>query len=43
MVEAVLGLNGREVESAAELERLLDELRRRILHELAARHRVRLL
>lgn len=42
VVEVALQLSGREVDTAAELERLLDEVRRRILHELAAHHRVRL-
>jgi len=41
VVEVALDVSGREVESEAELERLLDEIRRRILHELAAHHRVR--
>ena len=42
VVEVAFDLSGREVETEAELERLLDELRRRILHELSAHHRVRL-
>jgi hypothetical protein len=42
VVEVALDLGGREIETEAELERLLDEVRRRILHQLAARHRVRL-
>lgn len=41
VVEVALEVSGREVESEADLERLLDEIRRRILHELAAHHRVR--
>jgi hypothetical protein len=41
-VELSLELGGREIRSEADLERLLDELRRRILHELGAKHRVRL-
>jgi len=42
MVEVALDLGGREIADAEELERLLNELRKRILHELAAHHRVRL-
>ncbi|KYF76807.1 hypothetical protein BE11_22350 [Sorangium cellulosum] len=42
VVEVALDLSGREIDTAAELERLLDDVRRRILHELTARHRVRL-
>lgn len=41
-VELSLDFSGREIKSEAELDRLLDELRRRILHELSAKHRVRL-
>ncbi|MFW5920744.1 MAG: BREX system P-loop protein BrxC, partial [Polyangiales bacterium] len=41
-VDVPLDLSGREVSTEAELERLLEELRRRILHELSANHRVRL-
>jgi hypothetical protein len=41
-VEVSLGLSGREIETEAELDRLLDDLRARILHELAEHHRVRL-
>lgn len=42
VVEVSLALAGREIESEAELERLLDDLRERIRHELAANHKVRL-
>ncbi|AUX22426.1 hypothetical protein SOCEGT47_029290 [Sorangium cellulosum] len=42
VVEVALDLGGREIDSAAALDRLLDEIRRRVLHELDARHRVRL-
>jgi len=42
MVEVALDLGGREIADAEELERLLNELRKRVLHELAAHHRVRL-
>ncbi|MGD0680306.1 MAG: BREX system P-loop protein BrxC, partial [Polyangiaceae bacterium] len=42
VVEIDLGLGGREIESEADLDRLLADLRARIVHELAARHRVRL-
>jgi len=41
-VEVALELGGREIHTEADLDRLLDELKRRILHELAAHHRVRL-
>jgi hypothetical protein len=42
VVEVAVELSGREIETEAELDRLLAELRRRVLHELAVRHRVRL-
>ncbi len=42
VVEVALDLTGREIADSDALERLLDELRQRILHELAAQHRVRL-
>jgi hypothetical protein len=42
VVEISLGLGGREIDSEAELDRLLADLRARILHELTAKHRVRL-
>jgi hypothetical protein len=42
VVEVALSLGGRELETEAELERLLADLRARVLHELAAKHRVRL-
>jgi hypothetical protein len=42
VVEVPLELSGREVASEAELERLIEALRRRVLHELGAHHRVRL-
>ena len=42
VVEVAIALGGREIETEAELERLLADLRERILHELAAKHRVRL-
>lgn len=42
VVEVTLGLAGRELETEAELDRLLADLRARILHELVAKHRVRL-
>jgi chorismate mutase len=41
-VEVALELGGREIRNENDLERLIDELRRRILHELSAHHRVRL-
>ena len=41
-VDVALDLRGREVRTEAELDRLIDELRQRILHELGAGHRVRL-
>jgi len=41
-VEVSLDLRGRMVTTEAELDRLVDDIRRRILHELAANHRVRL-
>jgi hypothetical protein len=42
VVEIGTELAGREIETEAELDRLLGELRRRVVHELAANHRVRL-
>ncbi|HMA92784.1 MAG TPA: hypothetical protein VKP30_08865, partial [Polyangiaceae bacterium] len=42
VVEITLDLEGREIENTEALERLLNELRRKIAHELEARHRVRL-
>jgi hypothetical protein len=42
VVELEVSLAGREIETEAELDRVLDELRRRVLHQLAAKHRVRL-
>jgi hypothetical protein len=42
VVEVALDLDGREIADAEDLERLLNQLRQRILHELAAHHRVRL-
>jgi tetratricopeptide (TPR) repeat protein len=41
-VEVALELGGREIRDENDLERLIDELRKRILHELSAHHRVRL-
>jgi hypothetical protein len=41
-VEVQLGLSGREIRTASELERLLETLRTRVLAELSANHRVRL-
>lgn len=41
VVEVALTLGGREIGSEAELERVIEEIRRRILHEIAAGHRVR--
>jgi hypothetical protein len=41
-VELSLDFSGREIKSEAELDRFLEELRRRILHELSSKHRVRL-
>jgi hypothetical protein len=41
-VEVPVGLVGRELETVAELDRLLDDLRERVLRELARNHRVRL-
>ena len=42
VVEVAPDLDGREIADAEDLERLLNQLRQRILHELAAHHRVRL-
>jgi hypothetical protein len=42
VVEVALGLAGREIESEAELDRLLADLRARIVMELTAKHRVRI-
>ncbi|MBK6517532.1 MAG: BREX system P-loop protein BrxC [Polyangiaceae bacterium] len=42
VVEVDLSLAGREIETEAELDRLLEELKRKIIHQLAAHHRVRL-
>ena len=42
VVRVSLGLAGREIETEAELERLLTEVRDAILRELAAKHRVRI-
>ncbi len=42
VVEVEVSLAGREIESEADLDRVLDELRRRVLHQLSAKHRVRL-
>lgn len=42
-VEVSLQLGGRLITTAAELERLLEEIRRQIAHQLEANHRVRLL
>ncbi len=42
VVEVALELGGREIANPEGLERLLSELRSRILHELKAHHRVRL-
>jgi hypothetical protein len=42
VVEVPLGLSGREIETEADLDRLLADLRARILQELSAKHRVRL-
>jgi hypothetical protein len=42
VVEVALDLGGREIADPEALERLLNELRSRILHELEAHHRVRL-
>jgi hypothetical protein len=41
VVEVTLELAGREIETEAELERALDEIRRRVVHELTQNHRVR--
>lgn len=41
-VEIALGLSGREVRTVTEFERLLEDLRKRVLSELSANHRVRL-
>ena len=41
-VELTLDFAGREIKTEADMERLLSELRRRILHELSAKHRVRI-
>jgi hypothetical protein len=41
-VEVALRLSGREIQDEQELERLLDEIRTQILHQLVAHHRVRL-
>lgn len=41
-VEVPLGVSGREIETEAELDRLLADIRARILHELSAKHRVRI-
>jgi hypothetical protein len=41
-VDVVFDFAGREIKSEAELERLLEEIRERVMHELRARHRVRL-
>jgi hypothetical protein len=42
VVEVTLGLAGREIGTAGELERALDEVRQRVVVQLEARHRVRL-
>jgi hypothetical protein len=42
VVEVSLELAGREIADVDALERLLQELRKRILHELEAKHRVRI-
>ena len=42
IVEIGIALSGREIDSAADLDRWLGELRERIARELAAHHRVRL-
>jgi len=42
IVDISLDFRGREIRSEAELDRLLDDIKRRILHELSARHHVRL-
>lgn len=42
VVEVALGLDGRELASEAELDRLLADVRERIMKELAVPHRVRL-
>ncbi len=41
-VEIQVGLSGRELRTVAELDRLLEALRERVLAELTAKHRVRL-
>ena len=41
IVEVALHLSGRELSTEAELERMLEEVRWRILHELSSNHRVR--
>ncbi|HQP39135.1 MAG TPA: hypothetical protein PLI95_28325, partial [Polyangiaceae bacterium] len=41
-VDVALNVAGREIKSEAELDLLLDEIRRRVLHELGSKHRVRL-
>ena len=41
-VDVALDFRGREIKSEPELERFLEELRRKILHELSAKHHVRL-
>ena len=42
VVEVTVELSGREIENEAELDRLLVEIRTRVVHELSAHHRVRL-
>jgi hypothetical protein len=42
VAEVTIELSGREIATEAELDRVLAELRRRVLHEFAAHHRVRL-
>lgn len=41
-VELTLDFTGREIKTEADMDCLLSELRRRILHELSANHRVRI-
>lgn len=41
-VELTLDLAGREIKTEADMDQLLAELRRKILHELSAHHRVRI-
>lgn len=41
-VDVTLDFRGREIKSEPELDRFLEELRRKILHELSANHHVRL-